>query len=1035
MTISTITPLPTAPSRDDAPATFISRANDFLAALVTMGTELNTSIGEMNTDIAGVNSDAAAAATSASEAAASATAAGNAAGASMWVSGQAYAEGDAAISGVDYQTYRAETATSGTTDPSADANWTKISGVLPSETGNAGKFLTTDGSTASWAAVSAGKVSRTATGAITAGDTVAINSDGTVSPVVGLEQAESVGSIAYFETANLASNWWSAAYDTTADKGIINFTYNSDGYLRSRVVTNTGGTLTFGTLSVTVNVAQTGTQCVYNADQDVFVITYHDTSAGVIKAVAAEIIGTILNYGTPVTIGAGTFRNNAIQTTDSAEVLVVYRDTSSNLAANTITCSGTTLTVNSQVSLSSVTIDTNQIGLAKNTSDGSFAAAFKDTSTSDPAVVKITVSGTTPTFGTSQKIASATMDAVNIIYNSYADRYIYVYYDQSSSPYTPVYKSLSESAGTFTIENTASPTYTTAQNGVKNELSYDPTNNVVMASQANSDGTDMIAYSIVLNNENFYFGASTSFAASSATNGRFVQYYDPDEQDFVVFYRSDTSSNYSGANAFDPAVSYSTRDRYFGIADSNIADAASGDITIVSGLNANVTGLNAGDFYYLSETGALTATSNGYPVGHALSATSILLDNVGVNAIPEQSGNSGKYLTTDGSNSSWGELVQDPSVGAIDAGGLVLTNTSGNSLISLSGASLTDNNPQGYAGIGRELGASSTDITAPLCAKYSTYYKRWFASGYGWSGSSSANEISIWSSVDGITWAIFTTFRRIYDASWTGNVTARNQYEPPFAIDESNGRIWIGGLGTTGSLKLAYFDPDGGDSDGTQVTATIPTASSGGQVCWMEFLQPANEMFIVAENGDSRPITAKVSSGSTTVTYIAKSPTTAFQSYEKWRFCYNYDESTGTYRVAMVVGDTRQIYYHQSTTPVGALSQINSTSGDSYDHNHQIAMNATHLIWTKNTVLYYKPFAGNSWITNTAYSTNTSAFQRQTYAINYNSTDGYTYAITQYGQVHKFTDPATTAYTSDCIGTTGYQVSANGYARIRFRST
>ena len=156
MTISTITPLPTAPSRDDAPATFISRANAFLAALVTMGTELNTSIGEMNTDIAGVNSDAAAAATSASEAAASATAAGNAAGASMWVSGQAYAEGDAAISGIDYQTYRAETATSGTTDPSADANWTKISGVLPSETGNAGKFLTTDGSTASWAAVSAG---------------------------------------------------------------------------------------------------------------------------------------------------------------------------------------------------------------------------------------------------------------------------------------------------------------------------------------------------------------------------------------------------------------------------------------------------------------------------------------------------------------------------------------------------------------------------------------------------------------------------------------------------------------------------------------------------------------------------------------------------------------------------------------------------------------------------------------------------------------------------------------------------------------
>lgn len=57
MTIPTITPLPTAPARTDPPATFVTRADSFLAAMVVMQGELNTTIGAINTAVSDIDAD------------------------------------------------------------------------------------------------------------------------------------------------------------------------------------------------------------------------------------------------------------------------------------------------------------------------------------------------------------------------------------------------------------------------------------------------------------------------------------------------------------------------------------------------------------------------------------------------------------------------------------------------------------------------------------------------------------------------------------------------------------------------------------------------------------------------------------------------------------------------------------------------------------------------------------------------------------------------------------------------------------------
>jgi hypothetical protein len=130
MAIATIDELPTAPDpATDTPALFSQKAAAMVLAQKGMIPQMNTfgaQANELAIDVTAKSAAAVAAAQTATSAAADAT---FLVGVNAWISGTTYAKNVAAISQVNFQTYRRRVAGAGTVDPANDStNWAMLTG-------------------------------------------------------------------------------------------------------------------------------------------------------------------------------------------------------------------------------------------------------------------------------------------------------------------------------------------------------------------------------------------------------------------------------------------------------------------------------------------------------------------------------------------------------------------------------------------------------------------------------------------------------------------------------------------------------------------------------------------------------------------------------------------------------------------------------------------------------------------------------------------------------------------------------------------
>tara|TARA_R110000787_G_scaffold285906_1_gene402679 strand:- start:176 stop:2206 length:2031 start_codon:yes stop_codon:yes gene_type:complete len=340
-----------------------------------------------------------------------------------------------------------------------------------------------------------------------------------------------------------------------------------------------------------------------------FVVTYANPSnGGAGTAIIGTISGTTVSWGTLYVFNTGTTTNHTTASYDlntANKFVVAYRDGSnSNYGSATVgTVSGTAISFGTEAVYQSEAITEGSIGYVPDTAD-KFVIAFKNATTSTGGQAKVgTVSGTSITFGSGSVFNAGRSPYVSLSFDPNASsKFIVGYQDDSDSSYGKV------AVGTVS-------------------------------------GTS-IAFS-----SEYTFNTGTTTEVSSS--------FDPNTAGkFIVAYRDQGNSNQGTAivGVVGSTTPNLTATNFLGTATAAYTNGQTASIMLKGGISDNQTSLTAGSTYYVQTNGTF-ATSAGTPyvlAGKAVSATSLLLN--GLDEIPSQSGNTGKFLTTDGSAASWGTV-------------------------------------------------------------------------------------------------------------------------------------------------------------------------------------------------------------------------------------------------------------------------------------------------------------------------------------------------------------------------------------------
>jgi hypothetical protein len=463
-----------------------------------------------------------------------------------------------------------------------------------------------------------------ASGALSDGSTVIVNSDGTVSVVDGgAVDPPTAGTPAVFESAS--STYISATYDSNAQKVVIAYRDGGNsGYGTAVVGTVSGTSISFGTPVVFESAQTEYISATYDPDQQRVVIAYRDDGNGQNgTAVVGTVSGTSISFGTPVVfLSAPSNLTSAVYDPDQQKVVIAYKDGSSGYGTAIVgTVSGTTISFGTAVVFESA--DSPFISATYDSNAQKVVIAYQDAGNDNYGTAVVgTVSGTSISFGTAVVFESATSSWTSATYDPDQQKVVIAYQDEGNSDYgTAIVGTVSGTSisfGTAVVFNTGGSSY--------NSAIYNPTTNkIVIAYRDGGNSNYGTAIVGTVSGTSISFGTPVVF--ESARSDWVTATYDANAQKVVIAYQDDGNSDYGTAVVLTTFSTNLTSENFIGISDGAYADTATATIQLVGSVDDAQSGLTAGQKYYVQTDGTLSETpaSPSVLAGTAQSATKLII--------------------------------------------------------------------------------------------------------------------------------------------------------------------------------------------------------------------------------------------------------------------------------------------------------------------------------------------------------------------------------------------------------------------------